>query len=41
MAQRQQPPWWWRSEVLGRMAVMLFAIVVATHLARLLILYFP
>jgi len=39
MAQRQQPPWWWRSEVLGQMAAMLFAIVVAAYLARLLMPY--
>jgi hypothetical protein len=41
MAQRQQPPWWWRSEALGRMAVALFAAVVGTYLARVLILYIP
>jgi hypothetical protein len=41
MAQRQLPPWWWRSEVLGQVAVMLLAAVVATYLARVLILYFP
>jgi hypothetical protein len=29
-------PWWWRSEVLRRMAVTLLAAVVATYLARLL-----
>jgi hypothetical protein len=41
MAKRQQPPWWWRSEALGQVAVTLFAAVVATYLARLLMLYFP
>jgi hypothetical protein len=40
MAKRQQP-WWWRSEALGQVAVALFAAVVAAHLARLPILYFP
>jgi hypothetical protein len=35
------PPWWWRSEVSGRMAVTLFAAVAATYLARLPILYLP
>jgi hypothetical protein len=32
---------WWRSEALGQVAVTLFAAVVATYLARLLMLYFP
>ena len=41
MAQRQQPPWWWRSEMLGQVAMALLAAVVATYLARVLILYFP
>jgi hypothetical protein len=41
MAQRHKPPWWWRSDLLGRMAVTLFAAVAATYLARLLMLYFP
>jgi hypothetical protein len=40
MAQRHQPPSWWRSEVLGWMAVTLFAAVVVTYLTRLLMLYF-
>jgi hypothetical protein len=39
MAQRQQLPWWRRSEVLGQVAVMLLAAVVATYLARLLMSY--
>jgi hypothetical protein len=39
MAKRRQQPWWWRTEVLGQMAGMLFAMVVATYLARLLMPY--
>jgi hypothetical protein len=39
MKGRRQPPWWWRTEVLAQMAVMLFAAVVATYLARLLMPY--
>jgi hypothetical protein len=39
MAQRHQPPWWWRTEVLGQVAVTLFAAVVATYVARLLMTY--
>jgi hypothetical protein len=39
MAQRYQPPWWWQTEVLGRVAMTLFAMVVATYLARLLMSY--
>jgi hypothetical protein len=39
MAQRHQPPWWWRSEVLGQVAMALFAAVVAAYLARLLMSY--
>ena len=35
MAQRQQPPWWWRSEMLGQVAMALLA-AVATYLARVL-----
>jgi hypothetical protein len=38
MAKRQQP-WWWRSEALGQVAVMLLAAVVAVYLARLLMSY--
>ena len=41
MAQRQQPPWWWRSEVLGQVAMALSATVAVTYLARLLMLYLP
>jgi hypothetical protein len=41
MAQQRQQPWWWRSEALGQVALTLFAAVVATYLARLLMLYFP
>jgi hypothetical protein len=39
MAQRQLPPWWWRSDVLGQVAMTLLAAVVATDLARLLMTY--
>jgi hypothetical protein len=39
MAQRPQPPWWWRSEVLGRLAMTLLAAVAAVYLARLLTPY--
>jgi hypothetical protein len=39
MAKRQRPPWWWRSEALGQVAVMLLAAVVAVYLARLLMSY--
>jgi hypothetical protein len=39
MAQRQQPPWWWRSEVLGQVAMALLAMVAATYFARLLMAY--
>jgi fructose-specific phosphotransferase system IIC component len=39
MAQRQQPPWWWRSEVLGQVAMALLAAVAAAYLARLLMSY--
>jgi hypothetical protein len=39
MAKRHQRPWWWRTEVLGQVAVTLFAEVVATYLARLLMTY--
>jgi hypothetical protein len=39
MAQQRRPPWWWRSEVLGQMAGMLLAAVVAVYLARLLMAY--
>jgi hypothetical protein len=41
MAQRRQRPWWWRTEVLARMAEALLAAVMATSLARVLMLYFP
>jgi hypothetical protein len=41
MAQRRQPPWWWRGEALEQVAVTLFAAVIATYLTRLLMLYFP
>jgi hypothetical protein len=37
MAQRQ--PWWWRSEVLGQVAMALFTMVVTIYLARLLMKY--
>ena len=36
MTQRPQPPWWWRSEVLGKVAMTLLAAVIAAYLARLL-----
>jgi hypothetical protein len=39
MAQRYQPPWWWRTEVLGQVAMTLFAAVVSVYLARLLMTY--
>jgi hypothetical protein len=39
VAQRQLPPWWWRSEALGQVAMTLLAAVVATYLARLLTTY--
>jgi hypothetical protein len=39
MARRPQPPWWWRSEALGQLAVMLLAAVVAVYLTRLLMSY--
>jgi hypothetical protein len=40
MARRpQQPPWWWRTEVLGQVAMTLFAAVVSVYLARLLMTY--
>ena len=41
MAQRRQLPWWWRTEVLARMAVALLAAVMTTYLARGLMFYFP
>jgi hypothetical protein len=39
MTQRPQPPWWWRSEVLGRLAMTLLAAVTVVYLMRLLTPY--
>ncbi len=36
MSERRRQPWWWQSEVLARIAMALFAIVVASYLAQLL-----
>ena len=36
MARPPQPPWWWRSEVLARMAIGLSAAVTVAYLMRLL-----
>jgi hypothetical protein len=37
MARQPQPPWWWRTEVLARMAMTLAAMVTTTYLAKLLL----
>jgi hypothetical protein len=34
LTQETQPPWWWRTEVLARMAVALLAVVAAAYLVR-------
>jgi hypothetical protein len=39
MTQRPQPPWWWRSEVLGRLVLGLSAAVTVAYLMRLLTPY--
>jgi fructose-specific phosphotransferase system IIC component len=39
MAKRRRHPWWWRSEVLGRIAMALLVIVTAGYLARLFTLF--
>jgi hypothetical protein len=39
MARRPQPPWWWRTEVLARMAMTLASMVTAVYLAKLLTTY--
>jgi hypothetical protein len=39
MTQPRQPPWWWRSEVLARMALGLSAAVTVAYLMRLLTPY--
>ncbi len=39
MAQQRQPPGWWRSEVLGQVAMALLVMVAVTYLARLLMAY--
>jgi hypothetical protein len=39
MTQRRQPPWWWQSEVLGKVAMTLLAAVAMAYLMRLLTPY--
>jgi hypothetical protein len=39
MTQPRQPPWWWQTEVLGRTAIALLALVTVTYLARLLLMW--
>ncbi len=41
MTQQRRPPWWWRTEVLARMAIALSAAVTATYFTHLLTWLLP